>query len=36
VGRALVERAISEVRAEGARRLLVATGSADIGNLRFG
>ena len=35
IGRALVERAISECRAEGRGTLLVATGSADIGNLRF-
>jgi GNAT superfamily N-acetyltransferase len=35
IGRALVERAIEECRTEGARGLLVATASADIGNLRF-
>jgi GNAT superfamily N-acetyltransferase len=35
VGRALVERAVAECRAVGARTLLVATGAADIGNLRF-
>jgi predicted N-acetyltransferase YhbS len=35
VGRALVERAIAHSRAEGARTLLVATASADTGNLRF-
>jgi GNAT superfamily N-acetyltransferase len=35
VGRALVERAIVECQASGARTLLVATAAADIGNLRF-
>jgi len=35
IGRALITRAIAESRAEGGRTLLVATGSADIGNLRF-
>lgn len=35
VGRALVERAIRECRADGFRRLLVATAAADIDNLRF-
>jgi GNAT superfamily N-acetyltransferase len=35
IGRALVERAIAECRAEDARTLLVATASADTGNLRF-
>lgn len=35
IGRALVERAIAESRADGARVLLVATATADIGNLRF-
>ena len=35
IGRALVERAIAHCRAEGARTLLVATASADTGNLRF-
>lgn len=35
IGRALVARAVSECRAEGVRTLLVATASADIGNLRF-
>ena len=35
IGRALVARAITECRAEGVRTLLVATASADTGNLRF-
>jgi GNAT superfamily N-acetyltransferase len=35
VGRALVEAAIDACRTEGARVLLVATGAADVGNLRF-
>jgi GNAT superfamily N-acetyltransferase len=35
VGRALVERAIEECRADGCDLLLVATGAADVGNLRF-
>jgi N-acetylglutamate synthase-like GNAT family acetyltransferase len=35
IGRALVERAVAECRAEGARTLLVATASADVANLRF-
>jgi N-acetylglutamate synthase-like GNAT family acetyltransferase len=35
LGRALVTRAIAECRAEGVRTLLVATASADTGNLRF-
>jgi GNAT superfamily N-acetyltransferase len=35
IGRALVARAVRECRAEGIRTLLVATASADIGNLRF-
>ena len=35
IGRALVERAIAHCRAEGAQTLLVATASADTGNLRF-
>lgn len=34
-GRALVLRAIAECRSEGIHTLLVATASADIGNLRF-
>jgi GNAT superfamily N-acetyltransferase len=35
IGRSLVARAIAECRAEGMRTLLVATASADTGNLRF-
>jgi GNAT superfamily N-acetyltransferase len=35
VGRALVQRAISECRADGMRTLPVATAAADGGNLRF-
>ena len=35
IGRALVERAVKECRADGARTMLVATATADIGNLRF-
>ncbi len=35
LGRALVECAIAECRAAGARTLLVATAAADVGNLRF-
>lgn len=35
IGRALVERAVAECRAGGARTLLVATATADTGNLRF-
>ena len=35
IGRALVDRAITESRACRARTLLVATAAADIGNLRF-
>ena len=35
LGRALVERAIAECRADGVRSLIVATASADTGNLRF-
>ncbi|MGN6575085.1 MAG: GNAT family N-acetyltransferase [Nocardioides sp.] len=34
-GRALLERAADEARAAGARRLIVGTGAAGIGNLRF-
>jgi GNAT superfamily N-acetyltransferase len=34
-GRALLERAADEARAAGARRLILATGAADVGNLRF-
>jgi GNAT superfamily N-acetyltransferase len=35
VGRALLERAADEARAAGVRRLVLATGAADVGNLRF-
>lgn len=35
VGRALVEAAIEQTRADGCRQMLVATGGADVGNLRF-
>jgi GNAT superfamily N-acetyltransferase len=35
VGRALLERVADEARAAGARRLILATGAADVGNLRF-
>jgi predicted N-acetyltransferase YhbS len=35
VGRALAQAAVDACRAEGATRLLVATGAADVGNLRF-
>jgi ribosomal protein S18 acetylase RimI-like enzyme len=35
VGRALVDRALSELRAGGHARLVVATAAADVGNLRF-
>ena len=35
IGRALVERAVAESRAGGAGTLLVATATADVGNLRF-
>jgi GNAT superfamily N-acetyltransferase len=35
IGRAMVERAVAETRAGGARMMLVATASADTGNLRF-
>ena len=34
-GRALLERAVDEARAVGVRRLILATGAADVGNLRF-
>ncbi len=34
-GRALLERAVDEACAAGARRLILATGAADVGNLRF-
>ncbi len=35
IGRALVEHALAHARTEGATRALVATGAADVGNLRF-
>ena len=35
VGRALLERAVAEARASGAVRVVLATGAADIGSLRF-
>jgi len=35
VGRALLERAVDEARAAGAQRVILATGAADVGNLRF-
>jgi predicted N-acetyltransferase YhbS len=35
IGRALVERALEVARDEGAHRVVVATGTADVGNLRF-
>jgi GNAT superfamily N-acetyltransferase len=35
VGRALPERAVDEAREAGAHRLILATGAADVGNLRF-
>jgi GNAT superfamily N-acetyltransferase len=35
IGRAMVERAVAESRADGAHTMLVATATADIGNLRF-
>ncbi len=35
VGRGLIERAVAECRVAGARTLLVATATADVGNLRF-
>lgn len=35
IGAALVERAVAECRAAGARTLLVGTAAADVGNLRF-
>jgi GNAT superfamily N-acetyltransferase len=34
-GRALLERAVDEARAAGVHRLILATGAADVGNLRF-
>ncbi len=35
IGRQLVDRAVSALRAEGHRQLVVATAAADVGNLRF-
>ncbi|RJO73788.1 N-acetyltransferase [Nocardia panacis] len=35
LGRDLIDRAVTEARAAGARRVEVATATADIGNLRF-
>jgi predicted N-acetyltransferase YhbS len=35
VGRALVQHALARARTDGCTRVLVATGSADVGNLRF-
>jgi GNAT superfamily N-acetyltransferase len=35
VGRALLERAVAEARSAGASRVVLATGAADVGNLRF-
>jgi GNAT superfamily N-acetyltransferase len=35
VGRALLERAVDEAREAGAHRMILATGAADVGNLRF-
>jgi GNAT superfamily N-acetyltransferase len=35
VGRALLERAVEEAQAAGARRMVLATATADVGNLRF-
>jgi predicted N-acetyltransferase YhbS len=35
IGRLLVEHALARARDEGASRVLVATGTADVGNLRF-
>jgi GNAT superfamily N-acetyltransferase len=34
-GRALIESALAEAAADGATRVVVATGAADVGNLRF-
>jgi GNAT superfamily N-acetyltransferase len=34
VGRALLERAVAEARAAGVRRIVLATATADVGNLR--
>jgi ribosomal protein S18 acetylase RimI-like enzyme len=35
VGRALLDRAVAEARAAGVRRIILATATADVGNLRF-
>ena len=35
IGRALLERAVDEARAAGATRMILATATADVGNLRF-
>ena len=35
VGRALLERAVDEARTAGAARVILATATADVGNLRF-
>ena len=35
IGRALLERAVEEARAAGAARVILATATADVGNLRF-
>jgi GNAT superfamily N-acetyltransferase len=35
VGRALLERAIEEARSAGGTRMILATATADVGNLRF-
>jgi len=35
IGRRLLEHVVAEARAAGARRLVVATAAADVGNLRF-
>jgi GNAT superfamily N-acetyltransferase len=35
VGRALLQRAVDAARSAGVRRMVLATGAADVGNLRF-
>jgi GNAT superfamily N-acetyltransferase len=35
VGRVLLDRAVAEARAAGVRRVILATGAAGVGNLRF-
>jgi GNAT superfamily N-acetyltransferase len=35
VGRALLDHAVAEARAAGVRRIVIATATADLGNLRF-